>query len=161
MSLVSVRFLRVLYFYMLPIRRRRSLLQIFHNTYDALLTAPRSTCSPRTSDRLRLPSTPAISSVRTSRQEYESSPFLSMVPGILSDIPQHFFPRTTSRNGKWVLEWDAEEGEGRSMIMNHSRMASIYLAFGHSSLLGPGSVKEDVFAGDEAAPGPGYRAELG
>ena len=88
-------------------------------------------------------------------------PFLSMLPWIPSDIPQHFFPQTTSRSGKWVLEWDAREGEGRSMIMSHSRMGRISLALGHSSLVGPGSVMQDVPAGDQVAPGPGYRVELG
>ena len=88
-------------------------------------------------------------------------PFLSMLPGILSDIPQHFFPQTTSRNGKWVLEWDAGEGEGRSMIMSHSRMARIALALGHSSLVGPGSAMQDVLVSDEAAPGPGLGSVIG
>ena len=88
-------------------------------------------------------------------------PFLSMLPGISSDIPQHFFPRTSSRNGKWVLEWDIGEGEGGSIIMSHSRMARIALALGHSSLVGPGSAMQDVFAGGEAAPGPGLGAVFG
>ena len=82
-------------------------------------------------------------------------PFLSMLPGISSDIPQHFFPRTRSHEGKWVLEWDVGEGEGRSIIMSHSRMARIALALGHSSLVGPDSAMEDVFAGGEATSGPG------
>ena len=88
-------------------------------------------------------------------------PFLSMLPGISSDIPQHFFPRTTSRNGRWALEWDTGEGEGRSIIMSHSRMARIALALGHSSLVGPDSAMQDVLAGGEAAPGPGLGSVLG
>ena len=57
---------------LLPIRWRCSLIQILRNTYHALLTAPRSTCSPRTSNRLRFLSIPAISSLRTSQQEYDA-----------------------------------------------------------------------------------------
>lgn len=87
--------------------------------------------------------------------------FLSMLPGISSDIPQHFFPRASSRNGKWLLNWDMWEGEGRSIIMSHSRMARIALALGHSSLVGPGSAMQDVLAGGEAAPGPGLGSVFG
>ena len=47
------------------------------------------------------------------------------------------------------------------MITSHSRMGRIALALGNSSLVGPGSAMQDVLAGDRAAPGPGYRAELG
>ena len=81
-------------------------------------------------------------------------PFLSMLPGIPSDIPQHFFHEQPlviangSSNGM--------RGRGREeVIMSHSRMAGIALALGHSSLVGPGSAMQDVLAGDEAAPGPG------
>jgi len=88
-------------------------------------------------------------------------PFLSMLPGISSDIPQHFFPRTTSRNGKWVLEWDMGEGEGRSMIMSHSRIARITLALRHSSLVGPDSTMQDVLARDEAVLGPRLGSIIG
>jgi hypothetical protein len=88
-------------------------------------------------------------------------PFLSMLPGISSDAPQHMFPRASSRNGKWVLEWDTGDGEGRSIIMSHSRMARVALALGHSSLVGPGSAMQDVLAGGEAAPGPGLGSVFG
>ena len=80
-------------------------------------------------------------------------PFLSMLPGISSDITQHSFPR----NGKWP-EWDTGEGEGRSMIMSHSTMARFALALGHSSLV---AWMQDVLAWGEAAPGPGLGSAFG
>ena len=41
------------------------------------------------------------------------------------------------------------------MIPSHSRIPRIALALWYSSLVGPGSAMQDVFDGDEAAPGSG------